>query len=124
MLATIVVLLAGVAWAVLRGVLELGVTALAALAIGGWGIGLLLRSARAPLILAALMGAAAWLAGLVLSWLLAMALLPGSTRTLPERLAGTPFLDWLAPQVSLLELGGLVLCVGAAIYAARPTARS
>ncbi len=45
-----------------------------------------------------------------------MAILPGSTRTWLERIEGTPFLDWLSPQFGLLELAGLVLWVGAALY--------
>lgn len=110
------------AWAVLRGILELGVTALAALALGGWVVGSLLRGARSPRVLAAAWAASAWLLGLVFSWLLAMAVLPGSTRSFAERLASTPFIDWLAPQFGPLELAGLVICVGAAVYAARPRA--
>jgi hypothetical protein len=112
-----------VAWAVLRGILELGPTALAAAAIGGWGIGLVLREARAPVLLAASMGLLAWALGLLFSWLLAMALLPGSSRTLPERILATPFLDWLAPQLGLLEILGLSLLVGLAAWTARPAAR-
>jgi hypothetical protein len=111
------------AWAVLRGILELGPTVLAAAAIGGWAIGLVLREARAPVLLAGLMGLLAWALGLLFSWLLAMALLPGSSRTFPERLAATPFLDWLAPQLGLLEVLGLILLVGLAAWTARPAAR-
>lgn len=122
MLATLLVLLTGVAWAVLRGLLELGITALAAVGVGGWAIGVLVRG-RLPLALAALLGGAAWLVGLLVSWLLALALLPGSTRTLAERLAATPFVDWLAPQFGLLEIAALVLCAGAAAYGARPRMR-
>jgi hypothetical protein len=111
------------AWAVLRGILELGPTVLAAAAIGGWAIGLVLREARAPVLLAAITGLLAWALGLLFSWLLAMALLPGSSRTFPERLAATPFLDWLAPQLGLLEVLGLILLVGLAAWTARPAAR-
>jgi hypothetical protein len=123
LLAVLVALGTAVAWALLRGVLELGPTALAASAVGGWGIGVALREARAPVLLAVLIGLLAWLAGLLLSWLVAMALLPGSTRTLPERIGATPFLDWLAPQFGLMELLGLLLVVGLAAWTDRPGAR-
>jgi hypothetical protein len=121
--AGVVVLLAAAAWSLLRGVLELGPTSLAVAALGGWGIGAVLRQARAPVLLAVLLGLVAWLLGLVFSWLLAMALLPSSTRTLAERLEGTPFLDWLTPQVGPLEVVGLLVYGAAAAYAARPSAR-
>jgi hypothetical protein len=118
-----VVLLAAAAWALLRGVLELGPTSLAIAALGGWGIGVVLRQARAPVLLAVLLGLVAWLLGLLFSWLLAMALLPSSSRTFVERLEGTPFLDWLTPQVGPLEVVGLLVYGAAAAYAARPSAR-
>jgi hypothetical protein len=113
---------AALAWAVLRGVLELGPTALAVAIVGGWGIGAVLREARAPAIMAALVALGAWLLGLVLSWLLAMALLPGSSRTLLERIEGTPFLDWMAPQLGIVEVAGLLVFVIAAAWTARPAA--
>lgn len=114
---------AALAWAVLRGVLELGPTALAVAAVGGWGIGAALREAHAPAVLAALVALGAWLLGLVLSWLLAMALLPGSSRTLLERITRTPFLDWIAPQLGILEVAGLLIFVIVAAWTARPAAR-
>jgi len=117
------VLLAAAAWALLRGVLELGPTSLAIAALGGWGIGAVLRQARAPVPLAVFLGLVAWLLGLVLSWLLAMALLPSSARTFAERLVGTPLLDWLTPQLGLLEMVGLLVYGAAAAYGARPSAR-
>jgi hypothetical protein len=122
--ATVAALLSAAAWAVLRGILELGVTGLAALALGGWIMGSVLRGARSPRLLAAAWAASAWLLGLILSWLLAMALLPGSTKSFAERLAGTPFVDWLAPKFGALELAGLVVCIGAAAYAAGPRGRA
>jgi hypothetical protein len=118
-----VVLLTAAAWALLRGVLGLGFTALAVSALGGWGIGAILRRARAPVLLAVLLGLVAWALGLVFSWLLAMALLPASSHTFVERLQGTPFLDWLSPQLGLLEVAGLLVTVAAAAYGARPSAR-
>jgi hypothetical protein len=121
--AMLIALVAALAWAVLRGVLELGPTALAVAAVGGWSIGVVLREARAPAILAALVALGAWLLGLIFSWLLAMALLPGSSRTLLERITGTPFLDWLAPQLGVLELVGLLIFVVVAAWTARPASR-
>jgi hypothetical protein len=112
-------LLGAAAWAVIRAILEFpGVLAVAVIA--GWAIGAILWMVRAHPMIAAAMAAAAWLLGLVLTWLVAMAILPGSSRTFPERVAGTPFLDWLAPQFGAIELVGLVLYVGAALYGARP----
>jgi hypothetical protein len=52
-----------------------------------------------------------------------MALLPSSSRTFAERLESTPFLDWLTPQLGLLEMVGLLVYGAAAAYAARPSAR-
>lgn len=123
LLAVGVVLLTATAWALLRGILELGFTALAICALGGWGIGAILRQSRQPVLLAVLLGGAAWVLGLVFSWLLAMALLPGSSRTFVERLQGTPFLEWLSPQLGLVEVAALLVTVAAAAYGARPSAR-
>ena len=116
-------LLAAACWAVLRGILELGATSLLVAGLGGWTIGLTLRQARLPALLAAAMGVATWVVGLVLTWLLAMALLPGSSRTFFERLEGTPFVDWASPQLGLLELAALLLYAVAAGYTARASAR-
>jgi hypothetical protein len=107
------------AWALLRGVLELGIGLLAVAAGGGWAIGAALRQATLSPWLAAALASLAWLLGLVLTWLVSMAVLPSSTRTLLERLSGTPFLEWLAPQFGWLEAAGLVLLAGVAAYAAR-----
>jgi|GEM_PF-3471234 len=116
-------LLAAVVWALLKGVLEFpGVLAVAV--IGGWAIGVLLWQVRASPVLAAIIALAAWLVGLLLTWLVAMAVLPGSSRTFLERVEGTPFLDWLAPQLGILEILGLVLYVLAALYGARPRSRA
>ena len=115
-------LLAGVAgalaWALLKGILEFpGVLAVAVVA--GWGIGALLWRIRAHPLLAALVAFAAWLLGLVLTWLVSMAILPGSTRSLLERIEATSFLEWQAPQFGVIELLGLLLYVLAALYGAR-----
>ncbi|MEA2025984.1 MAG: hypothetical protein U9O18_04775 [Chloroflexota bacterium] len=118
--ALLAALLAALAWALLKGILELGPGLLAVAALGGWAIGAVLWQVRPAPLTAAVVGAIAWLMGLVLTWLVALAILPDSSRTFIERVEGTPFLDWLAPQFGLLEVAGLVVYVVAAAYGARP----
>jgi hypothetical protein len=115
-----VALLAALLWALLLGILELSVGLLAVALLGGWSIGAVLRQGRRSPLLAGSIGALAWALSLVLTWLLAMAILPGSSRTLAERIEATPFLEWLTPQFGLLEIAGLVLFVAGAAYAAWP----
>lgn len=116
--ALLVGLLTAVVWALLKGLLEFpGVLAVAL--IGGWAIGVLMWQVRARPVLAAALATLAWLIGLLLTWLVAMATLPGSSRTFLERVEGTPFLDWLTPQLGPLEVFSLVLYVLAALYGAR-----
>ena len=117
--ALLVGLAAAVAWALLKGVLEFpGVLAVAVVA--GWAIGAVLWQVRATPLLAALIAAVTWLAGLLLTWLVALAILPGSSRTFLERVEATPFLEWQAPQFGVIEVVGLVLYLVAALYGARP----
>ena len=113
-------LLAAAAWALLKGILELSLGLLALAAFGGWAIGAVLWQVRAAPLLAMAIAALAWLGGLVGTWLVAMAILPASVRTFPERLESTPFLDWLAPQFGVVEIAGLVVFLIAAAYGARP----
>ena len=113
-------LLAALAWALLRGILDFGVGLLVVSLVGGWAIGALLWQVRATPLWAALIAGLAWLLGLVLTWVVAMAILPGSTRTFAERLQGTPFIEWITPQFGILELAGLAAFIGAALYGARP----
>ncbi len=119
LMAIAVALLVAVAWALLRGILELGPSLLAVAALGGWAIGALIRQASGPMLLAVGISAVAWLLGLVGTWLVSMAVLQGSTRSFPERLAATPFIDWMRPQLGLLEPAGLLLLVAAAAYGSR-----
>lgn len=112
-------LLTAAGWAILRGIFELGPGSLVLAFLGGWGIGVWLRRAKGSALLAGMVGLGAWLLGLVFTWLLALAVLPGSSRTYLERIEGTPFPDWLAPQFGPLEIAGLVLWVGTAAYSAR-----
>jgi len=65
------------------------------------------------------LAAVTWVAGLVLAWVVAMAVLAGSERPLLDRLAGTPFLDWLTPQVGLADLASLVLAAVLGWFGAR-----
>ena len=115
-LAILVAVGAALVWGLLRGILDLGIGLLAVAAVGGWGIGALLRRAAASAVLAASIGAIAWAGGLVFTWVVAMAILQGSTRTLLERLEANPFIDWMAPQFGLLEVAALLIYVGAAVY--------
>jgi hypothetical protein len=119
--AVVVGALAALAWALLKGILEFpGVLAVAVLA--GWLMGALLWQVRASPVLAVALAGAAWLGGLVLTWLVALAILPGSSRSLLERVSATPFLEWQAPQFGPIEVLGLVLYLAAAFYGARPRA--
>lgn len=117
--AVLVALLSALAWAFLKGVLEFP-GALAVAVVGGWLIGEILWSVRAHPVVAAVVATAAWLVGLVFTWITAMALLPESSRSLIERVQNTPFLDWLGPQFGWLETAGLVLYVVTALFGARP----
>jgi ribose/xylose/arabinose/galactoside ABC-type transport system permease subunit len=105
--------------ALLKGILEFpGVLAVAVVA--GWGIGAVLWQARAHPLLAALVAGGAWLLGLALTWLVSMAILPGSSRSFLERLEATPFLEWQQPQFGAIEVLSLLFYVVAALYGARP----
>ena len=118
--ALVIALLAAIAWGLLKGILELSVGLLAIAAFGGWAIGAVLWQVRANMLIAVAIAALAWVGGLVWTWLVAMAILPASSRTFLERLEGTPFLDWLSPQFGLVEIAGLVIFAVAAAYGARP----
>jgi hypothetical protein len=112
-------LIAALAWAVLRSVLDITIGSLVVAAVGGWAIGSSLRRAGSGVLPTLVLAVAAWLFGLLLAWLVAMAILPESTRSLAERLAATPFLEWLVPQVGIVEVGALVTWVVAAVLAVR-----
>ena len=117
--AGLVAVVAALIWAFFKGVLEFP-GALGVALVGGWLIGEVLWSVRANPLLAAAVAGLAWVLGLVLTWLTALALLPESSRSFLERVQGTPFLEWLSPQFGWLELAGLVLYVVAALFGARP----
>jgi hypothetical protein len=125
-------LLVALGAALLRSVLDLTAGLLALAALGGWAVGAAVRwgawagrphrASAAPEVMGLLLGALTWAAALVLAWVVAMAILPGSERSVVERLAGTPFLDWLSPQLGLAELLGLVLATMLGWVAARSVA--
>lgn len=105
--------------ALLRSILDVTVGLLGIAVVGGWSVGAVVRwgawrgmahrASSAPGILGLLLGGGAWVAAAVLAWVVAMAILPGSERTLVERLVGTPFVDWLGPQLGLADMLCLVL---------------
>jgi hypothetical protein len=134
--AAILGVLVGVVVAILGGLLRsiLDLTAgLLALAVaGGWAVGAAVRrgawgglphrASAAPELLGMLLGALAWVAALVFAWVVAMAILPASERSLLDRLAGTPFLDWLSPQLGFADVLGLVVAALLGWFGARSAA--
>lgn len=114
-----VALISAAGWAFLKGVLEFP-GALVVAVIGGWLIGEVLWSVRAHPAIAGATAMSAWAMGLVFTWLTAMALLPGSSRTFVERVENTPFLEWLGPQFGAIDVLGAVLYVVAALFGVRP----
>ena len=114
LVATVVGLLAAVAWSLLRGILELSVGLLVVSALGGWGIGVALRRSLPSRVLAIALGTGAWILSLVLTWVVTRVTLL-SDRPLAERLAQTPFLDFTAQQFGVLDVLSLALFAGAAV---------
>lgn len=114
-MAAVIALVVGV----LRAVFELGPGLLVIAAVGGWLLGeAIARVAWAQALhpaqasvprLAAVLGAVTWLAGSAVDYLLSLALLPASSRTFGERLSDQPFLTWLAPHFSLLDVAGILV---------------
>jgi hypothetical protein len=131
-LGLLMVLVVALVCAVLRGVLDLSGGIIAVAVAGGWAIGAAVRqgawggqphrASSAPVAVGALLGGVCWLAGLIGAWLVAMAILPGSSRSFPDRLTGTPFLDWMGPQLGVADLLSLVLFVALGWFGARSAA--
>ena len=125
----VVGLVVAAAAALLRSILDLTTGLLALAVLGGWGVGAAVRwgawagmahrPSAAPEVLGLVLGALTWLAAMVLAWVVSMAILPGSERSLPDRLLGTPFLDWLGPQLGLAELLALGLAAVLGWFGAR-----
>ena len=114
LLALAAVLLTALAWAVLRGILDLSVGLLVVSGAGGWAIGASLRGASRSASTAGGLALLAWLASLALTWLVTRATLPGSSLDLVERLQQTSFLDYTLQQAGVLEVASLVLYAAAA----------
>jgi hypothetical protein len=118
-----------IAAALLRSILDVTTGLLAVAVAGGWLVGAAVRYAAwggephrasaAPELLGGVLGAVTWIAGSLLAWVVALAILPGSERSLLDRLAATPFLDWLGPQVGLADLLSLGLATVLGWLAAR-----
>lgn len=133
-LGVVAVLGVAIVSALLRSILDINVGLLVLAGAGGWLVGAAVRvgawsgrrhrASSAPVLLAASFGLLTWVGGLVGAWLVSMAILPASSRTLPERLVDTPFLDWMSPQFSLLEAVELLLLVGVAWFAVRSRAEA
>ena len=109
-------------WLVAAGLLGLSGGLMVLAIVLAWGIGTAIRvgawgSAQHPAdgrtgVLAIALGVSTWLAGMCLVYLYSLATRPDSALSLADRLAGTPFLDWLAPQLLPLapvELAAFIL---------------
>lgn len=117
--------------ALLLAVLSITAGLVAIAVLGGWLIGVGVRTgawrglahrpSKAPLALAAVLGAVAWLGGLVLAWIVSMAILPLSSRTFLERIVATPFPEWIAPQLAPLDYLVLAMLVIVAWVTAHTT---
>jgi hypothetical protein len=60
-----------------------------------------------------------WLACQYGAYLLSLATIADSSLSFPERVASQPFLDWLSPQLSPVEIIELFLLAGLAWYSSR-----
>ena len=122
-------LLFALGWLLLAGVLAMDYGIVVAAAAGGWLVGSAVafgawasrphRPRRSLQALAVALTFGGWLVGNVFDWLWSQALLPGSSLSLPERLAQTPFADWLSGQLSPLT----ALQVGLAVVVSWRSAR-
>jgi hypothetical protein len=128
-----IALVIALGYGVIRSVLDLSAGLLALSALGGWLLGWAVRSGAWsgrphrpsgwPGALAVVLAVGAWIGGLIASWLVALWLLPESTRTFAERLGDQPFLDWLGPQLGPLEPVQLLVIVAVAWVSARSDRR-
>lgn len=97
----------------LSAILDVTLGLLVVAVAGGWAIGIAVargtwrsmehRPFEAARAIGAVLGVLAWLGGRLVDWIISLAILPGSTLSLGERLAVTPFIGWLAPQLSVLD---------------------
>lgn len=97
--------------------------------VGGWVIGVAVvrgtwrgvehQPSDATHAIGAALGALAWLGSRLVDWVVSLAILPGSTLSVGERLATTPFVDWLTPQLSVLDGVQVLLLMAVAWRSAR-----
>jgi hypothetical protein len=123
-----------VLFAVLVGILDLGVGLLALAAAGGWIIGFATRTGAWPAgiplpaarvrSLAIVLALVAWVAGYFGAYLVSLLLRPDSSLTFAQRLAQSSFPDWLAPQFSALQVIEILLISGFAWFSSRPGAQA
>ncbi|MGZ6269752.1 MAG: hypothetical protein ACXWMU_04190 [Candidatus Limnocylindrales bacterium] len=117
-------LVAALLWLVIGGTLDLDAGLVVVAIVGGWlvgggtALGAWGRADAAHVTghipwLAAALALFTWLAATFLLYLYAEVMLPASSLTLADRLASTPFTDWLAPQ--FLPLGPLEIVVLAGV---------
>lgn len=121
----------GAVLAVLIGILDLDIGLLAPAAFGGWAIGIATRAGAWPNVvalpsrpvrgLAIAFAAFAGLAGHFGAYVVSLMLRPDSSLTFDQRVAQSSFLDWLSPQLSLLQVLELLLLCGIAWYSSRST---
>jgi hypothetical protein len=119
----------GFLFAVIVGILDVGLGLIALSAVGGWAIGTAVyrgawkgRGAvpqRIVPAVAAGLALFAWIAGHFGAYLFSLLLRPGSSLTFMERLGQASFGDWLAPQLGVAQVIEILLLVGAALFAAR-----
>lgn len=121
---------AALLWLLIGGILDLDAGLVVVAIVGGWLVGggtalgawgrttAMHATGRMPWLAAAL-AVLTWLAGTIALYLYAEITLPASSLTLADRLASTPFTDWLAPQ--FLPLGPLeiLLLAGVSWWSAR-----
>jgi hypothetical protein len=118
-----------VLFAIVVGILDLGIGLVALAVIGGWSVGFVTRAGAWPggigygaapvRLLAMAFAFGAWLAGYFGAYLLSLLLRPDSSLTFGERLAQTSFLDWLSPQLSVLQVLEIGLIVLFALFSSR-----
>ncbi|MBA2487890.1 MAG: hypothetical protein H0V36_01030 [Chloroflexi bacterium] len=113
----------------LSAILDVTLGLLVVAVVGGWAIGVAVvratwrstgqPAADATRVIGAACGVLAWLGGRLVDWLVSLAILPGSTLSIGERLVNSPFIVWLTPQLSLIDGGQLLLLAALAWRSAR-----
>lgn len=116
-------------WMVAAGLANVTAGLLVLALVGGYGIGTATaygswgEAPHDPLptlrLLGAGLGVAAWLLGTFLDYLIGLAVIPGSTSSLGEKMAAQPYPVALAAQFGLLDVAAIALLAGFAWRAAR-----